>query len=793
MAGLETEPFAFGNAWSGVRAGRVIEVRTHPRADSLWVVALDSGDRMARFVTTAPDIRLGSVVPFVEAGGSIGGQSISARAFSGIESEGMLLSEKELGIGDDHTRIYEFDEETTPPGTNLADAIGDWVLELYVTPNRPDWMSVVGVAREIHAVTGADFTWVAPAAPSAEGTSIGLSVDMTSDGLSSRFCAARVHLGSLVKTPELARRRLNLAGIRAISSTVDATNYAMLACGQPLHAFDSQRLSGAKASRDAIELIVRYAEEGERISTIDGRERLLDGRDMVVADSSGPVAIAGIMGGISTEIGEGSRDIILEAASWERASIRRTSSRLALQSEASRRFGRGVEPELSPVGLAMCLDLLRSWGSRLEVMAYADVYPSPAADRAIAFRPLDVDRLLGLVVPPARSVSILRSLGFDVTDGPSGAEPRRDDELLVTVPPYRRFDVERIADLVEEVGRVNGYQLIEPTDLQGRIPAPFPGGDGGYSLEMEARRHLAAMGLQEILTYSLIGRSQQDKLESALPERSRDGQIVVQNPQSAERSLVRDKLIGSVIEASVDALRHRDRVLLFEIGRTWLPPLTPLPIERRHLAFALSGMRHPRGWTESAQESVDFFDAKGIVEAVMSWARLPGAFEAMPKEKAIAAGVHPYRACHVRIGDEVIGYIGQLHPKAATAFGLGGREVFVAEIDLDSVIERIDPTPFIARTPSRQPGASRDLDVVVASDLPFQTVADAAASSGGPLLQSMTLIDVYTGAPLPADRKSLSMRLFYHGGDRTLTDDEIAQSIGSIVERLGKDLAAELR
>ncbi len=802
MAGLEVEEIhPVGAEWRAVTIARVVDLQPHPRADTLRVARLDLGDCAATVVTAAPNLFVGAVVPHVAPGGRLPAGEVGPRTFLGVTSEGMLCSGDELNLSPDRDGIYLL-EETAPVGQPLADYLDETVLDLYITANRPDAMSVVGIAREVHALTGAPLRLPAAEPPrGAVPAGTLLSVRIQDPVGCPRFTASVVQGIELRPSPPWLQRRLHLAGVRPISNVVDVTNYAMLELGQPLHAFDRQRLHGG--------IVVRRAAPGERLVTLDGQERVLSPSMMVVADESGARSLAGIMGGEDSEITAATRDVVLEGASWDRATTRLTSAALNLATEASRRFGRGVDPDLTALAVARATALTLELAGGSAAAGLVDVYPGRQPPPTIVVRPSQIDALLGAPYSRQQVVGTLRTLQFGVEEG--------GEELVVAVPGHRRFDVAHRADLAEEVARIVGYEHVPTTLPAGRLPAPRPDGDGGYAAELLARRTLAAAGLQEVMTYSLVDPAEPARLDAEAPWPP-DGRgapppsprartlLRVTNPLSVEQSALRDSLLGSLLQTLAANLRLRDRVLLFELARTWRGPLDPLPTERRTVGIAMAGPRAPAHWS-GAGEPLDFFDLKGVVDSLMR------AFNLRPTyAPAQHPSLHPGRAASIAIPLETpagsraplptgglgsdaaqqIGILGQLHPRVAERFDLVGQAVLVAELDFEPLLQA-QATGRIVATPSRFPANERDVAIVVDEATSHAAVARTIEEAGGPLLQRVHLFDVYRGAPIPPGRKSLAYALAYQADDRTLEDAEVAALHARVEAALTTHLGAEVR
>jgi len=777
MAGLEVEDlFEVGADWSHVTVARVVDLESHPRRESLNVAHLDLGDRSTTVVTAASNLKVGDIVPHVAPGGRLPSGEVGRRDFAGITSEGMVCSGDELHISADKDGIYVF-EPNAPIGRPVAEYLNEAVFDIYITANRPDCMSMMGVAREVHALFGAPYTaamlgLLDPSTATVKGSAGALSVaELLSVGIEDpvgcpRFTASVVQDIHIGPSPQWLQRRLYFAGVRPISNVVDATNYVMLEVGQPLHAFDRARLGSSK-------IVVRRARDGERLLTLDGEERVLTPEMMVVTDGQHPRSLAGIMGGEDSEIADTTREVVLEGANWDRASIRRASAALTLSTEASRRFGRGVDPNLTALGVARATSLTVELAGGRAAAGLADEYPGVEPPRVIQVRPAQIDALIGMHYPREQVISTLSGLGFPLDE--------RGDDLVVTVPGWRRFDIEGRADLAEEVGRIAGFDLVPSSMLKGALPALRPGGDAGFSDELRARRALAAAGLQEVITYSLIDPAQMTTLNGETDE-----PIGVSNPQSVELSVLRPSLLGSLLNALRSNLRQRDRVLLFELARTWHGKLDPLPDERRHIGIAMLGRLSDGDWSASPR-MLDFFDLKGIVDSLAARFRAPLSYRAGDH-----ANLHPGRTAEVWAGSSRFGILGQLHPAVAERFDLQAAPVLVAELDFERLLQARQPLLKI-ETPSRFPPADRDIAVVLDEATPHAEVESAIREAAGELLESVRLFDVYRGGSIPPGRKSLAFALRYRAANRTLGDDEVSAVHARVEEALRSLFRAEIR
>jgi phenylalanyl-tRNA synthetase beta chain len=784
MAGLEVEELhEVGHDWSGVTLGRIADLQTHPRRETLQVAEVDLGDRRVTVVTGATNLQPGDIVPHVAAGGRLPAGEVGRRDFGGIASEGMVCSGDELDISPDKDGIYVF-ESDAPVGAPLESYLREAVLDIYITANRPDCMSMMGIAREVHALFGAPYTaamlhLLDPATASVPGTpgqpAVGalLNVQIEDPVGCPRFSASVVRDIRIGRSPRWLERRLHFAGVRPISNVVDVTNYVMLEVGQPLHAFDWQRLGSNT-------ILVRRAHSGEPLRTLDGEDRTLTDQMLVVTDGARARSLAGVMGGEDSEIADSTREVIIEGASWDRASIRRTSATLTLSSEASRRFGRGVDPDLTTLGVARATELTIELAGGAAASGIADEYPGNLPLATIDVQPRQIGALLGVSFERDQVVTTLSRLGFAPTDG-------RDGSVHVTVPGWRRFDVEGPADLAEEVGRIAGFDLVPSTMPDGALPAPRPDGDGGFSDELLARRLLAGTGLQEVITYSLVDPGM---AELVVHDGSQAGPapIRVANPQSIELSELRPSLFGSLLQALRSNLRQRDRVLLFELARIWTATSGPSPRERRHVGIAMVGPRNPRHWA-TPQTNLDFFDVKGIVDTLCDAYGVTVAYTPTRHPS-----LHPGRAAEMCVDGKRLGVLGQVHPTIADRFDLAasGAPVLFAELDFDQLIEARQPLVNVI-TPSRFPSSDRDISFFIDESTPHAELLTAIREAAGDLLESVELFDVFRGGAVPPGRQSLAFSLRYRALDRTLEDEEVSAAHARVEEALRGRFGAEVR
>ena len=770
MAGIETGVTGnTGRSWDRITVGQIVAIEPHPNADRLRLATIDFGQgQSSKVVCGAPNIRVGDKVPFAQLGAELTDPHTGKTAklkpakIRGVASEGMACSEKELGISDSHEGVLVLPADA-PVGVPLADYLGDAVLDLEVTPNRPDCLCVLGVAREAAALTGQQVrvppTDYIEAGPEIAGL---VRVEIADPDLCRRYCASLVEGIRIGPSPAWMQQRLTACGMRPINNIVDITNYVMMEFGQPLHAFDFQKLGGAR-------IVVRRARSGEKLTSLDGVDRELRPDMLVIADQSEPVAIAGVMGGADSEVTEATTTVLLESANFNQVSIRRTSSGLKLRSEASMRFERGLAPELTVPALRRATQLVLQIAGGTAAAGFADAYPEPSQPRVIRLRTASVRQLLGLDVGQEQIIKVLTSLAFDcAAAGPA--------ETAVTIP-YWRLDVREPADLAEEVARMMGYDTIPTTALSSELPRQQA--DAGLAFREQMRDLMVAAGLQEIITYSLTS---QEKLARAA---SAEDAIRVANPLSAELEYLRTSLRPGLLSTLAANQKYEDgSIRLFEIGRVFLGRGKDLPDEREVLAGVISGPRGAASWLGEKGQS-DFFDAKGMVEAVLSRLGIEAGYEAGGEEKLL-----PGRAARVVVGPTVVGLIGELHPGVAESFDLLPQPVAIFELDIARLLSCAGRQRGF-RPLSRFPRSVRDIAVLVDVQVPAGKMLDIIREVA--LVSRVSLFDLYSGKQVPPGKKSVAFRIAYQSDSRTLTEQELEAAENQILSRLARETGAARR
>jgi phenylalanyl-tRNA synthetase beta chain len=778
----------------------ILEVKQHPNADKLVLAEVNYGaDQPHTVVTGAPNLyqykglgrlthplksvfaREGAQLYDGHAAGKVK-MTLKGRPVRGVMSNAMLCSEKELGLSEEHEGILILPDDA-PIGVPLRDYLGDVVIEVDVLPNMSRALSILGVAREVAALTGAKLKMPEiRLGASGPGVADRAAVTIEEPELCPRFTLTLIEGVAVKPSPLWMQRRLTMAGMRPINNIVDVSNYVMLELGQPNHMFDADQVHGQQ-------LVVRLARPGERLTTLDGKEHDLSvpiggTTPLLVCDPQGPLSLAGVMGGASSEVSEGTTRVLVEAAVWEPTIIRRMSTALRARSEASKRFERGVDYELAPLAQRRALDLLRQVAGGAVAEGMIDAYPRPWQTVVLELTPREVRRILGIELSAEEIARLLRPLGFEC----AVVEAEGGPAVKVVAPSFRR-DVQHTADLCEEVARMYGYDNIPTTMLADELPEQrsIP----SLEREQKARDVLAGAGLDEAITYSLTNMA--DVAKVTPNEADPALHLKLANPLTPEREYLRRSLLPTLLEALADNLRERERVLLFEIGRVYLRREGELlPAEPRHLAIAMAGARDQSSWLTPRAEPMDFFDLKGVVETLL--ARL-NVGQARFAPLADDPRFHPGRAARLLLrtgaGEAPAGVLGELHPEVRERLGIEPPRVMAAELDLEALIGTAQPQKF--RPISRYPATVQDMSFVVGADVPAAEVEEALHKYGGALLEALTLFDVYEGEPLGAGRRSLTYRLTLRAPDRTLGDAELGKLRQKIIRGLEHDVKATIR
>ena len=799
--------------------GRILRVEQHPDADRLVLATVEYGAAESKTVVTGapnlfPYLGRGDLSgenlysPFALEGATLYDghkegrvkAKLKGRPLRGIYNDAMLCSEKELGISEEHEGIilitnYELgitNEEVSPapllprspaPGTPLQDILGDAVLEIAILPNTARATSIIGVARELAALTGATFR-----PPSYDVVMDGPPVDgrvvITTENpeLNPRFVALIIEGVRQIPSPYWMQYRLRLAGQRPINVVVDISNYVMLEVGQPNHTFDYdvlRRRADEYAPSGPIHVNTRLPHSGETLTTLDGKTHKLEPYTILVTDPAGNLSVGGIMGGLESEISDETTNVLLEAAAWNFINIRRSANALDIHTEAGYRFSRGVHPSLALLGAKRAAELMRRLAGGTVAGGIIDTYPNPPAPVVVELDPTYARKLSGLDLSAAEMAEMLERLGFVVEV--------IGDKLRATTPDHR-MDIEGPHDLVEEICRIYGYDRIPSTRLADELPPQR----SNVELEREerVRNLLARLGLQEVWSYRLTSVAREARL---LPGTSPDGRpyVTLNNPPAPDRNVMRHSILGSAMEAVAANSRHAERIALFEIGEVYIAGEDELlPDELTRLAIVMTGKRAVGEWGHSDGATLDFLDLKGVLDAFFADLHVPVSYEA-----ASHPTYRPGRTARLMAGEKQIGVMGELHPAVVKGFEVRaerGQAVLGADLDLEALLPLIPDhyryTPLPAYPPVRE-----DLALVVDASVPAAAVEEALRRSGGALLKDVALFDVYEGSQLPKGKKSLAYHLTFQAPNRTLTDEDVSKQRGRLLKLLDQQLGAKLR
>ncbi len=758
-----------------IRVAEVIAVEPHPNADRLRLATVETGSGPQRVVCGAPNLAVGQKVAFATEGAELidghTGQpaKLKLRPIRGVDSAGMVLSEKELGLSDNHEGILVLPEDA-PPGRPLVEQLGDIIFDISTWANRADLLGVLGFARETAALTRRplrqpDRTHGEGSRPIAEL----VSVTIEDPDLCRRFTASVIENVTIAPSPLWMQERLSRLGMRPINNVVDITNYVMLETGQPLHAFDYDLVRGHR-------IVARRAKPGERLTTLDGADRELDRDMLLICDGEGPASIAGIMGGGISEVHDSTTRILLEVANFKPGSIRRTTTKLKLRTEASLRFEKGIGADTAEFAQHRALHLFEQLTGGTVAKGLVDVYPGKQPARTINLTAARIEQVLGIAIAPAEVRQILTDLGFGCDAGGDG--------IYHVQPPYWRPDVELPDDVIEDVARIYGYDKLPATMLRGSLP------------EVEARpvedlrervRDLAvSQGFQEIITYTLTDMAHLNRVvEPGDPIRSQPLNVV--NPVAAQHSYLRTSLRSNLLETYAANRRHDDQPLrLFEIGFEYLPVEADLPHERPVFCAVVGGQRETR-WARPSSDRLDFFDAKGSVESILNALGVAVSYKPM-SGFALLDG----HSAAIRAGKVQVGILAQVHPETAAQFDID-EPVFLVELWIEALVGSLPERPAYL-SPSRFPEVRQDIALVVDESLAAGRILEIVQSHrSGTIRLAAGIFDEYRGQGIAKGKKSLAIGLRYQATDRTLTDEDVSRVQTGLLKRLEKELGATLR
>lgn len=784
MAGIPVENVVDpGEGLEKVVTGRIEKLEPHQNSDHLQICTMNVGlAENIIIVTGAQNVAEGQVVPVAMVGAHLpNGMKISKGKLRGVASNGMLCSAQELKLDleklpeEQKTGIFILPSDT-PVGIPAKDVLGlnDVVLEFELTANRADCFSVFGLVREIAAITGNKPHFPEIKVNEDDNTKLNdiFSVEIADPDLCSRFSTRMLKNVKIGPSPEWMQQRLEGAGIRSINNVVDVTNFVMIELGHPMHAYDYDKITGKK-------LIARRAIEGEELHTLDDTSRKAKGEMLVIADSEKAAGLAGIMGGFETEITDTTTTVVLESADFYGPCIRRTARACGLSSEASGRFERGVDSETTIKALDRAAQLLQEMGACTVCEGIVDVYPNPKQANYVTFTPEQINNHLGTNIAKDVMLNIITSVGFDVTKD-------ENDEITVKVPSWRN-DVTCMADISEEIARLHGFDKIKSTlpngvSMQGTQSAK-------QTFIDKVKASLSSQGLYETISFALTNEETFNKLN--IPQDSPLRKAVpIMNPLSDEYPLVRTTLLSSIFDNLARNLaRKNDDVALFEVGSVFFPkalPVTELPDEVVKIAGAITGRRNAQGWNQ-ANDMVDFYDAKGIIEELLANLRVTR----YTVEAGTHYAMHPGKTTLFKKGRDVIATVGEVHPAVLSAYGIT-KPVYIFELDATTVMKYMAKDLKYKALP-KYPATSRDLAMLVDVDVNAADIEKAMTKAAGQNLTQITLFDVYTGKQVEEGKKSLAFSLTFQSNDKTLTDAEIDTAIEKIVAKLQKDFNANLR
>jgi len=779
-----------GIGWEGdkIVVAEIREVKPHPNADRLTLLDLFDGTQEQVVLTGAPNIfhlkgtgklpkpikvayaKEGSTIYDGHAEGLVL-TTLKRAKIRGVDSYSMVCSEKELGISEEHEGIILLDDDA-PVGMSLVDYIGDAVLDVKINPNMARNANVYGLARELAAMLGRALR---TQVDTYTGTQVGgfAEIEITDPTLNPRFVLGLVRGVEIKPSPYWVQRRLRLAGVRPISNIVDATNYAMLELGEPLHAFDYDVLK-ERAGKKQVKIITRAAQDGEKLTTLDNVERTLSSMNVLVCDEKGSLSLAGVMGGAESEVSDKTKTILLEGAAWNFINIRRTAKQHNLPSEASFRFSRGVHPALAETGVRRGLQLMAEWsGGKIEA-GLVDNYPLPPKTTVVEISMRDVKRILGIELSAKEIAALLERLEFKCEV--------KGETITVTTPPYRldiSQDVIGVADLMEEVARLYGVERIPETRLADPLPPQV--GNPAFEWDERVRDILVRVGLQEVVSYRMTSPEREGRLAA------HDDYARIANPITPDRNVLRRSLLASTLEAAEKNVRA-ESLELFEIGPVFEPVKNDLPRELPRLAIVMTGLRIASAWDVKDSPALDFYDLKGRIELLLAGLGFKDVSYA-PTESV--AFLHPGKAAEVKVNGKVVGVFGELHPLKKEKYEVGARPVLAAEFDI-AALRAASPAYGIVPV-AEFPPVYEDIAIIVDESVAASRIEGLIRQTGGRSVTDVRLFDVYRDEKIGANKKSLAYSLTYQASDKTMTDAEAAAIRNKIVKRLEHEVSAKLR
>jgi phenylalanyl-tRNA synthetase beta chain len=780
MAGLEVDALVDRYTYlESVVTGRILEIGPHPAAGLLSLCKVDMGSGVRTIVCGATNVKEGDMVPVALPGTELPlGETIGVETIRGQPSEGMLCSEAELGLGTDRSGILLL-SDGYPPGKGIATALGlsDTIMEFDLTPNRSDCLSIIGIAREVAAILKKRLKYPALKVPGGETPIEDItSVEIEAPDHCPRYAARVVLNVKIGASPFWIQDRLRSVGLRAINNVVDVTNFVLMEMGQPLHAFDFDRLAGHR-------IVVKTAEPGQVFTTLDGVERALGGDMLMICDGKDPVALAGIMGGLESEIENDTVNVLIESAYFDPVGIRRTAKRLGLATESSHRFERGVDPEGIPRALDRAAQLMVATAGGILASGVIDNYPRPIPKREIEVSVKRTNRLLGTQIDQEEMGGHLKSIELE-------AEPVDEDRLKVLAPTFR-VDLERPEDLMEEVARLKGYGDVPTTHPVSRVVAnPV---DKSLQVRSTTRQVLSGCGFSEIITYSFIDKEACDKLLFGRDDPRRQ-MLPVLNPLTEDQAVMRTSLLPGLLEtAHLNRTLRKEDVRIFEIGKIFLN--TPreetgdqLPEEVPMVSGLWTGVRRERTWHAEAEE-VDFYDIKGVVECLLAALNVCGIRFAR-LENGESPHIRSGHGAQVYGANRLLGVVGEMNAGVVKNFDLE-KKIYCFDLNLDSLMDSMREEKHAALL-SRFPSTTRDLALILEDRIEVQSVLDFVAGLGKDLIEGVEVFDVYKGSKIPRGKKSVAFRFTYQSFERSLTDSEVNRIHEEVSRKLLKAFNAQL-
>lgn len=776
MLGLEVDALEeIGGGLDSVIVAKLEAVDQHPDADRLTVCQVNNGSEVVQVVCGATNHKTGDLIALAQPGSVLPGDfKIKKSKIRGQVSMGMLCSEKELGIADDAAGIMILDPQHEL-GQPVFEALKlkDFMIEIGLTPNRPDCLSVVGVAREVAAMCDQKLTLPIPELSEAdESVESKTSITIEDSDYCPRYAARMISNIQIGPSPEWLVRRLDAVGMRSINNVVDVTNYVMMELGHPLHAFDYDFLEEGR-------IVVKRAQNGEKFTTLDDQEHTMTDADLMICDGGRSVAIGGVMGGQNSEVQDNTRTVLLEAAYFKPTAIRRTSKRFGLHTEASHRFERGADIDMVPVALDRAAGLIAELGGGQVLAGKIDNYPRKLDAVEIELRQQKIESLLDLPLDCETIQVLLESIGLQVKPGTAV------DRLLVTVPSFRP-DIEREVDLVEEVARLYGYDRIPVTMPVGTVDAKLP--SLSLKTQRQLRQSMVRNGFSEAMNYSFIAADAMDKIGLDADD-LRVSNVPIMNPLSEDQAVMRTSLVPSLLETVSRNLSYRSTDLnLFELRPVFLSEGNHNEChERLTLTAVMSGRREPEGWAQSA-ETVDFYDLKGIVEELVATLNLgTPTFDTEQSQNYF----HPGKSCCLKLGQDLLGFLGEVHPQVLAEFNID-QPVYLFELDVEKIISLAGS--FAKFEPlSRFPDMLRDSALLLDEAVQAAQVMDIVQRTKLKSLESVNLFDLYTGKGIPEGKKSLAIRVRYRDMEKTLTEEEVNKFHDKLIRSLCHQLGAEIR